>query len=84
MKSTTIEIEKRVNQVYEMLLDGYSRFDIVQYCAKNYNVQPRQADYYIAEANREMKENVNIDREFEYKLAVKRGEHLFNLMYAGK
>ena len=32
-KSTNAEIEERVNTVYQLLLQSYSRFEIVQYAA---------------------------------------------------
>ena len=49
-KSTISEIDKRVNTVYEFLLAGYSRTQIVQYVSEHWEVGERQAENYIARA----------------------------------
>mgnify|MGYP001160809274 FL=1 len=61
-KSTNVEIEERVNAVYKLLLQSYSRFEIVQYAAKEWGVQPRQADEYLARARQLIAKDSEIER----------------------
>ena len=60
-KSTNAEIEERVNTVYK-LLQSHSRFEIVQYAAKEWGVQPRQADEYLARARQLIAKDSEIER----------------------
>ncbi len=61
-KSTNAEIEERVNTVYQLLLQSYSRFEIVQYAANEWGVQPRQADEYLARARQLIAKDSEIER----------------------
>ena len=61
-KSTNVEIEERVNAVYKLLLQSYSRFEIVQYAATEWGVQPRQADEYLARARQLIAKDSEIER----------------------
>ena len=61
-KSTNAEIEERVNTVYKLLLQSYSRFEIVQYAANTWQVQPRQADEYLARARQLIAKDSEIER----------------------
>ena len=49
-KSTISEIDKRVNAVYELLLSGHSRTQIIQHASENWEVCDRQAETYIKRA----------------------------------
>lgn len=49
-KSTNTEIDNRVNQVYDLLLRGYSKTQIVRYCAENFKVSLRQTESYLQRA----------------------------------
>jgi hypothetical protein len=51
---TSVEKMKRVNTVKEYLLAGSSRSQIIQFCAKEYKVNDRASDGYIAEAKKIM------------------------------
>lgn len=55
-KATKHEINTRVNTVVSMLGRGLNRMDIVQYAAKNWHVESRQTDAYIARARDIIKE----------------------------
>lgn len=59
-KTTAAEIEQRINKVFMLLLDGKTRYDILQYTATTYGINKRQTDSYIAEAN------ALIEQEAEY------------------
>lgn len=58
-KCSIAELDKRINKVYEHLVNGWTRYDILQYVAKKteWAVNSRQIDNYIAEANKLIKEN---------------------------
>lgn len=60
-KSTNVEIDERVNLVYQLLLDAHSRHQIHQYCADQWSVCTRQADLYIQRA----RELQRLDAELE-------------------
>ena len=49
-KASISEMDKRVNAVYELLLSGHSRTQIVQYVAENWQISERQAETYIKRA----------------------------------
>lgn len=61
-KSNNAEYEKRVNIVFSLLLNGLSRYEIIQYASRvvreggkkdkeDWNVSTRQIDTYMADAN---------------------------------
>lgn len=56
-RSNEAEKEQRVNKVYELLVSGARRYQILQYASstsdkkKDWKVTPRQVDSYIAAAN---------------------------------
>jgi hypothetical protein len=53
-KATKAEKETRVNKVYELLISGARRYQVLQYAASaesGWNVKPRMVDNYIQEAN---------------------------------
>tara|TARA_R100001463_G_scaffold73599_1_gene127435 strand:- start:57 stop:395 length:339 start_codon:yes stop_codon:yes gene_type:complete len=49
-KSTNIEIDKRVHRVYDLLLRGHNKTQIVRYCAENFKVSLRQTESYLQRA----------------------------------
>lgn len=59
-KSDSTEIEKRVNVIYLMLIQGFQRKTIIQYCAKNFEIGERQADEYIKKARDTMSAEMDI------------------------
>ena len=71
-KSTNVEIKQRVETVYQLLLESHSRFEIVQYAAKEWGVQPRQVDQYLARARQLIAEDSEIKREEWLASAVSR------------
>ena len=50
-KSTNQEIHERVNVIYQFLIKSWSRFDILQYAATEWDLSSRQTDEYIARAH---------------------------------
>lgn len=61
-KSTKLEIEERVNTVYQLLIKSYSRFQILQYAAAEWDLSSRQADEYIARARLLIQKDSEIER----------------------
>jgi hypothetical protein len=49
-RTNATEAELRVTAVYEYLLGGYSRADILQFAAKQWGLERRQTDTYIKRA----------------------------------
>ena len=60
-KSDSSEMEKRVNTVYLMLLQGFQRKQVIQYCADNFNIGERQTDEYLGKAREIIKSNIDCD-----------------------
>lgn len=61
-KSTNVEIDERVNIVYDLLLRAHSRHQIVQHGSKLWNVSDRQIDDYIARARQLMQLDAELER----------------------
>ena len=60
-KSDSSEIEKRVNTIYLMILQGFQRKQVIQYVAEKYKVGERQADAYLEKAREIIKSNIDTD-----------------------
>lgn len=60
---TSLEREKRINEVHTLILQGASSSQIVEYCGKNFNVEKSASYYYIEEAKKIIIEN--FDRTFD-------------------
>lgn len=61
-KSTNVEIDERVNAVYDLLLRAYSRTQIVRHCSETWNVGERQAENYISRARQLMQLDAELER----------------------
>jgi hypothetical protein len=61
-KSTNVEIDERVNTVYDLLLRAYSRTQIVRYCSEHWNVGERQAENYMARARQLQQLDAELER----------------------
>jgi len=85
-KATDREIDCRVNSVYNLLINGHSKTQVVQYCAGNYGVKLRQSEEYISRARKLQQLDAELERptwllsalsrlqNYE-NLAAKRGNH---------
>lgn len=60
-KSDSSEYEKRVNQIYLLILQGFQRKQIIQFVAENYKVGERQTDEYLQKAREIIKLNIDTD-----------------------
>lgn len=61
-KSTNVEIDERINTVYDLLLRAYSRTQIVRYCAECWDIAERQAENYIARARKLQQLDAELER----------------------
>lgn len=77
--STTPEISKRVDLVYEMLLQGIRRNVILQYASNktDWNVSDRQVDTYISKANKLFEKESKIKHKLYFGRAVVRLEDVY-------
>lgn len=83
-KVTQIEMETRINTVYEMLLNGASRHAILQYCSKTWGISFRHGDTLIARANTLFEEQAAYVRERELGKAIHRLTALYMRTLAEK
>ena len=93
-KATAAQVERRVNEVYKLILRGLSRSDICQYvsdfddkCAKSdkpeerakaWNVDERTIDRYIQRATERFKEYAASQREEMFSKSVARFEVVYS------
>ena len=61
-KATKNEVHDRINDVYKLLLDGYSRNQIALYAAENWGIKMRQVEDYLARARELQKLDSAIER----------------------
>jgi hypothetical protein len=61
-KSTNVEIDQRINTVYDLLLRAYNRTQIVRYASEEWQVSERQAETYIARARDLQKLDAELER----------------------
>ena len=85
-KATDREVDCRVNSVYNLLINGSSKTQVVQYCAENYGVKLRQSEEYLSRARKLQQLDAELERpqwllsalsrlqNYE-NLAAKRGNH---------
>ena len=71
-KSTNLEIQERVNTICPFLIKSWSRFDILQYAATEWDLSARQTDEYIARARKLIEEDSAIERPQWLAAAVRR------------
>lgn len=78
-KATKAEIGNRVNQVADMILQGFTRAQILQFITEktSWGISERQSDYYIRKARDKFEEEAAINRRFELGRAMKRLDDLY-------
>lgn len=62
-KGTNVEVDGRVNAVYDLLLQAYNRTQIVRHCAEEWDISERQAENYIARARKLQQEVAEQNRD---------------------
>ena len=71
-KATNLEVQERINCIYQLLIKSWSRFDILQYAATEWNLSSRQTDEYLARARKLIEEDSAIERPQWLAAAVRR------------
>jgi len=61
-KATDREVDCRVNSVYNLLINGHSKTQVVQYCAENYGVKLRQSEEYLSRARKLQQLDAELER----------------------
>jgi hypothetical protein len=78
-KSTNIEVENRVNEIFTALTKGISSVEMFQYVSEKFtwNVTSRQIYNYVQEANKKYTELAEKNKDVEFGKAVSRLTLLF-------
>ena len=82
-KSNNAMVTRRINEVYQLLLDGLSRAEIIEYTANSkdqkiiWGISDSMLDEYIARATAEIKLRAATDRDEEYGKALERLRNLY-------
>ena len=71
-KATNLEVQERINCIYQLLIKSWSRFDILQYAATEWDLSSRQTDEYIHRARKLIEEDSAIERPQWLAAAVRR------------
>lgn len=76
-RSDSIEVRRRIDQVYTMLLSGLDSRQIVQYAAEHWDISDRRAREYIAKANELFEQAAHPKRERELGRALMRLDRMY-------
>ncbi len=78
-KVTKAELEHRVSLIYEMLLNGQRRREVLRAANEQHGwgVSPRQVDSYIAKARKLFERDAQVHREAELGKAIARLDSLY-------
>lgn len=78
-KITQDEKERRINLIFQLIITGMNRKDMLHYVAKNekWKVEKRQIDNYIHEAMQLLREMGKVDRDAEFGKAIERLNKLY-------
>jgi hypothetical protein len=68
----------RANKVHDMVLYGYSKYQIIAYCAKEWGLDKDAAMALITESNRRFREIAKIEKDIEKGKSLARLEKLIN------
>ena len=80
-KSDSSEMQKRINLIYSMLLQGLQRKAIIQYCSKNYEISDRQVDEYLAKARQLMSDDLVENMDLKRSEILAQLNDLYNKSY---
>jgi hypothetical protein len=84
VQATKAEQELRIEKVYNMLIDSYSRYSILQFTAKEWKLNTRQSDEYIAKATEKIKEHAKETIEDFTNESKAKFKKLFNIAMKNK
>jgi hypothetical protein len=81
-KADSSEMEKRVNTIYLMILQGFQRKQIIQYCSNTYKIGERQTDAYLIKAREIIKANIDCDTSSKKNEVLNQFYDLYQKNYA--
>lgn len=81
-KASMIEAEERREVIFEMLIKGYRRSQIMRFCAEKYNIRERQVDVYIAQVKEQLNERIEKKKDEHLNLALIRYNDLYSKNYS--
>lgn len=82
-KATNAEIEQRISEVYQLVVNGARRAKILRHATDSgWDINERQIDRYIARATDMMREAAIVDREKELGRAIARLHDLYERAHA--
>ncbi len=76
-KATHAQKEERLNTIYTLLVNGATRYDILQYSAKHFGLKTRQVDNYIGDANALIASEAEYHRSREIGRSIARLHEVF-------
>ena len=83
-KATNAQIRERIEQVKSMIIDGFTRYAILEHCRKTWGVKRASTDNYIAAATEEIEEEFTPIREKEIAKHLARHDRLYRHSLAKK
>lgn len=78
-KATKAEINNRINTIADMILQGFTRAQILQFVTEktDWEISERTTDYYIRKARDKFETDAEINRRYELGRAMKRLDDLY-------
>lgn len=80
-KSNTAEVQARVLAICDLIAQGATRSDIVQFCSNEYGISERHGDTYLAKAYAVMREQAEEAAENYFSVAIARYTKLYAKNY---
>lgn len=77
IKSSKQVVNERIEKTSQLMIDGKSRADIIQFSSENWKIGERQVDKYIAKAREFIQSEITRNIEFDYAKSIKRYENLY-------
>lgn len=77
-QSTDAEVERRIGEVFNLLVAGVRRREVLQFAAsQGWDLKDRQVDNYIAAATEQIRNAASVDKAMELGRAIRRLHHLY-------
>jgi hypothetical protein len=80
-KANNMEADQRREVIFEMMLKGYRKSQIVRFCSENYKIGERQVEKYITQVNDDFAERSEKRKEVLIGQAIARYNDLYQKSY---
>ena len=80
-KSDSTEMEKRINTIYAMLLQGLQRKSVLQYCQEKWEIGESSVDQYLKKARLLMSDDSQKDIDYKKSEILSQYYDLYNKSY---